>query len=170
MLLEKLMDQKLPALANCQLIVPQSPRKKTLGFTLIEILVVIGVLTVILAIVLIAINPLRQLAETRDTERRSGAKAILDAVYQHLAENGQFPRGMPGRGGGKLIASAFGTGSNFCEDLIPTFIAQMPVDPQNGNFNGCNDFNTSYFIVRSQEDRITIQAFGEITINISLSR
>lgn len=152
------MNQKLPVLSSEK------------GFTLVEIIVVIGVLTVVLAIVLIAINPLKQTAQARDTQRRSGAKAILDAVYQHLSENGQFPRGTPGRGGGSIIASNFGTTSVFCQDLIPTFVAEMPVDPQNGNFNNCNDFNTSYFIVRSQEDRITIQAFGENTSNINVTR
>src|SRR5436190_20047022 len=62
------------------------------GFTLIELLVVIGILAILLAITLIAINPARQFGQANDTNRRSSVTQILNAVGQFGASNsGQLP-------------------------------------------------------------------------------
>jgi len=55
------------------------------GFTLIELLVVIGILAILLAITLIAINPARQFGQANDTKRRSDLTAILNALGQYSA-------------------------------------------------------------------------------------
>src|SRR5438445_379142 len=65
------------------------------GFTLIELLVVIGVLAVLLAIVLIAINPAKQFSQANNTKRRSDVNAILNAIDQYAADNkGSLPAGI----------------------------------------------------------------------------
>ncbi len=69
-------------------------RKRT-GFTLIEILLVIGILAILSSVVIIAINPARQFAQARDTQRSNNIKTISDAVYQYLIDNkGNFPEGV----------------------------------------------------------------------------
>ncbi|MFH1188720.1 MAG: LamG domain-containing protein, partial [bacterium] len=65
------------------------------GFTLLEVLLVVGAIAIISSIVIIAINPSKQLAEARNAQRETDVKAILDALYQYSIDNhGQFPSGL----------------------------------------------------------------------------
>ncbi|RJR30119.1 type II secretion system protein [Candidatus Microgenomates bacterium] len=62
------------------------------GFTLIELLVVIGIIGILAAVVLVAVNPGRQFAQARDTQRRSDLLQITNAIYQFAAEHdGNLP-------------------------------------------------------------------------------
>ncbi len=60
---------------------------KKSGFTLIEILVVIGIIAILAAVVIIAINPARQFAQARNSQRQSNVESILNAIGQNMADN-----------------------------------------------------------------------------------
>ena len=143
------------------------------GFTLIELLVVIGILAVLLAIVLIAINPARQFAQANNTQRASDVNAILNGVHQFMADNnGTTPTALTASGSGTISD----TDIDICADLVPVYLAALPADPQTGDpidEAGCaGAYSTNYTITRSAtNNRITVSAPGaELSQVISVTR
>lgn len=65
-------------------------RKKS-GFTLIELLIVIAILGVLAVVVLVAINPVQQLARTRDAGRISTVQQLGRAVEAYYTSQGTYP-------------------------------------------------------------------------------
>lgn len=63
----------------------------SLGFTLVELLVVIGILTVLLAIALIAINPFEQINKTTDVSTKATIKDFASATKYFYAEEKTTP-------------------------------------------------------------------------------
>jgi prepilin-type N-terminal cleavage/methylation domain-containing protein len=118
---------------------------KNKGFTLIEILVVIGIIAILAAIVIIAINPAKQFAQARNTQRTSNVNSILNAIGQRMADNkgvfeGTFTIGgddydcdqLPNPGAnvtGNMGTSALGNESGNLGCLVPTYISAIPTDP-----------------------------------------
>jgi len=152
--------------------------RKTKGFTLIELLVVIGVLTILLAIVLVAINPARQFSQANDTQRRSDVSAILNAIHQYGADNkGTLPTGIDTTA--KTITSTAGaTNVDLCIALVPTYLADLPIDPTAGTESPassvCTDvgatYGSGYTVSKNADNRVTVTATGEVTASISVTR
>lgn len=144
------------------------------GFTLIELLVVIGILAVLLAITLVAINPARQFSQSNNTKRSSDVNAILNAVNQYQADNkGALPTGIT------TTATIIGNGSgqiDICAQLVTQYLAALPVDPLTNNGAAVTDctgsYNTNYTILKSASDnRITVAApAAELGASISVTR
>lgn len=61
------------------------------GFTLIELLVVIGILGVLAAVVLTAIDPLEQFARGRDSGRLSTVDQLGHATQAYYTQNNAYP-------------------------------------------------------------------------------
>src|ERR1019366_10619283 len=69
------------------------------GFTLIELLVVIGLLAILLAITLIAINPNKHFQDARNAQRQSNVSEILNGIYEYESANdGTRPPALSGVG------------------------------------------------------------------------
>ena len=132
------------------------------GFTLIEVLVVMGIIALLSTLVLVAINPARQFAQSRDTQRTSNVTSILNAIGQRAVDNkGIFETGCAA---GQIpsttttIKSGSG-GYDLYPCIVPTYIALLPIDPKTGVFNSATDYNSEYSIVRdSATGRITVSA------------
>lgn len=159
---------KIPALGS---LTKKLPARR--GFTLIELLVVIGILAVLLAIVLIAINPARQFAQANNTQRSSDVNTILNAVHQYMADNsGTPPAGIT------ATATEISDGTNLvdlCDDLVPQYIAALPVDPGSAAspVSDCAvAYATGYTISQSATDaRITVAApDAELSATITVTR
>lgn len=142
------------------------------GFTLIEILVVIGMIAILATIVLIAINPARQFRQGRDSQRTSNVNAILNAIGQYIADNkGAVPSAITTAK--QDISTA---GANLCAVLVPTYIPALPVDPTvtTGSITTCTAiYDSKYKVLKDAAGRITVSADGEEpagTDNISVTR
>ncbi len=135
-------------------------QKQNKGFTLIEILVVMGIIAVLATIVLVAVNPARQFAQARDTQRSSNVNTLLNAIGQRTADNrGLFETGcvageIPATS--TVIASA---GYNIYPCLVPNYLPTLPVDPKIGTFASSTNYTTGYTVIRDAgTGRVTITA------------
>lgn len=61
------------------------------GFTLIELLIVIAVLGVLAAVVLVAIDPVEQLARGRDAGRKSAVAEVGRAMQAYFTSRAAYP-------------------------------------------------------------------------------
>ncbi len=149
------------------------------GFTLIELLVVIGILAILLAITLIAINPARQFAQSNNTKRSSDVNAILNAINQNMADHqGSLPTGIDTTV--RTIGNQNGTQVDLCAALVPVYIAALPVDPLTNSgtpvSNCATTYTTNYTVVSagsgiSAGNRITISApAAELQATIQVTR
>ncbi len=150
-------------------------RSSQKGFTLIELLVVIGILAVLLAIVLVAINPAKQFSQSNDTQRSSDVNAILNAIHQYAADNkGTLPATFSSNPAAPTAVSTAGTGAAFCDALVTEYLAALPGDPTAGEpalEADCAAYNTGYTVFQSADNnRITVTATGEITPVIQVTR
>lgn len=64
---------------------------KSLGFTLIELLVVVGILGILAAGVLVAVDPLEQIRKGQDTNLRNAGVEVDNALNRYYAMRTEFP-------------------------------------------------------------------------------
>jgi len=151
------------------------------GFTLIELLLVIGIIAILAAIVIVAINPTRQLGQARNAQRNSDINTVLNAVWQYAIDNNGT---MPGSGavtvdstwrmvgdaasGCDVTAAATPSGStHYCETanitsmddacldldtLAGDYVVAIPYDPRYGSGS-----KTGY-VIKNDSNRITVRS------------
>jgi len=154
---------------------------KSGGFTLLEILLVVAAIAILAGIVIVALNPNKQLGDTRNAQRRSDVNTILNAVYQYsIDNNGNLPTNLDSvYGSSQVLGTAssgldstctatttVGLGFDMSSELVPTYIVGIPYDPSTGSAS-----DSDYYINKDANGRITVGACdAEQSATIEITR
>lgn len=119
--------------------------KSLRAFTLIEILLAIGIIAVLATVVVVSLDPISRFRDARDARRLSDIQSILSAVHQYVIDNqGAFPAGLDTTerqiGTASSSCSIGGecsvSGDSDCVDLSSTlarYLKDIPYDPSSGS-------------------------------------
>lgn len=146
------------------------------GFTLIEILIVIGIIAILAAIVLVAVNPAKNFRDAANAQRGANINAIINAIGQYTVdEKGKLPPGLegvsdfgPDRLDGTNSSDEMANFDDLCNALVPKYIGAFPADPDEADqaITGgaeCNDADTvTGYEIELNDGRITISAPGTV--------
>ena len=126
--------------------------RKDKGFTLIELLIVIGIIAILAAAVIIAINPGRQFEQARNASRWSHLNSIVNVIYaETVDQDGVFPECLTDRDDEEWVdASVCDEGET---DGIDGFTA--PRDPQAG------DEDDSCYAIKLDGNTLTVAPASE---------
>lgn len=142
------------------------------GFTLIEILLVVAAIAILAGIVIVAINPAKQLGDTRNADRQAAVTTILNAVTQYsIDNNGVLPTGITATST-EICSSAVATSTcgSFVDLSVLTingkYLGSIPNEAQKLNANGAG-----YMISKNVNGRVTVTAqYPEQSKVISVTR
>jgi type IV pilus assembly protein PilA len=147
--------------------------KQQKGFTLMEILLVIGLLAVLAVVVFVALDPAKRFQDTRNARRTTDIQNILSAVHTYVNDQkGVFPAAVPAvetQIGTDTTGCAIATGgcaaaATSCVDLgtaLGSYLKSIPIDPTG------TAGKTGYTIVRDANNMVTVRACnaeGGVTI------
>ena len=171
--------------------------KRLQGFTLIEILLVVAMISILAVAVFVALNPAKRIIDSKNARRQNDVDSILSAVHQYIVDQkGALPGGLAAG----MVETQLGTGlaavcsplgtavdpdcgvvaATACVDLLSgandlaKYLKSMPVDPTAGTT--FTDAKTGYSIEVDTNGIVTVKACGsetpagESTVYISASR
>lgn len=155
--------------------------KKSSGFTLVELLIVIAIVATLAVAVSVALNPSKRLKDSKDARRTADVDSILTAIHSSIVDNkGTAPTNLgtlEKQLGTAATGCAVSTGGCTvtavdCADLmtgtqnLSKYLKAMTKDPEGGT-----DALTKYSAVQNSDGIVTVRACGvEGSVNISASR
>jgi len=132
-------------------------KNKLSGFTLLEILLVVAAIAILAGIVILAINPAKQLGDTKNAQRKADVNTILSAVYQYAIDNnGTIPTAITASST-EICKDSTSCGSLIDLVVLTTnekYLTAIPVDPK----GGVTTAGSGYYISKTVNNRITVTA------------
>jgi len=151
------------------------------GFTLVELLIVLGIIAIVLTIILVLLDPPRRFAEARDAHRASDVESVIHAIridevdhagYSTAAIYTLYP------GNNYQIGTCI-SGGEFCGNMLTEescvdlsrlrdqgYLGKIPVDYLYGTTE-----KTGYYIRRNTNGSLAVGAcYPERTDEIEVTR
>ncbi len=135
------------------------------GFTLLEILLTIGIIAVLATVVVVSLDPITRFEDARDSRRLADIQSILSAIHQYVIDNqGTYPAGIDtterqigsASSGCSLGGACEVSGDGDCVDLDSTlerYLKDIPYDPETGSSS-----LTHYSVERDTNNIVTVKA------------
>jgi type IV pilus assembly protein PilA len=116
------------------------------GFTLLEILIAVGIIAILATIIVITLDPAERFRNARESRRLSDIQTVSSAIHQYIVDKrGEFPPGIDERErqlGTNTTGCEIDTAvchvksSSDCADLsasLKPYLSSIPEDPESGS-------------------------------------
>lgn len=166
---------------------------KKKGFTLIELLLVITIIAILITVILIAVDPVRRLKDSKDVVRMEESRTILEGVKTYLVDNaginftslenattGQYYLITDGS-----ISAACNAMNSYCDvniggvghcvditDLIDDgYVGKMPLSPPGEVTWNNSTYGSGYYLIKNANGSLTVGSCeSENTSEINVTR
>jgi prepilin-type N-terminal cleavage/methylation domain-containing protein len=154
---------------------------KKSGFTLLELVIVIAIISILFSIIVTVINPAQKIAKAYDSQRLSDMNALNKALQQYYIDNSSYKNLDISENEIEICDTRYvdGTEKNNCgkfinlSKLVPEFIVAVPTDPLNIIANPQNNpeklSGNGYTVKVDKQNKISIRSINLTTNNTPIS-
>lgn len=163
--------------------------KNKKGFTLIELVIVVAIISILAGTIFVAIDPARRLNKARNARRSNDSAVILDAAFTYASDNDgvHYPSiAALAAGNYYMIGTCLVGGDTGCtakptqiscvdlSAMNTNYLPSVPMDPKAGTAD-----TTLYYLKRSSNGTLTVGACvpegegaggGGVPPNVEVSR